>query len=247
MCIVVLLICVAKMCFSGDEFKWRTEENRAYTEHEHLGFSVKWQFVTVGSAVMDVRGVENVRGRECYHIVTEAITAPFFDAFYKVRDQNESFIDKQSLCPLRFISRQCEGSFCKQETIEFFQESGGYRVAESTKTGTITLYVQDVLSGLYYMRTRDLEVGKIYSIDAQSGDKAWPLSVTIIGLNEVTVPAGTFHCVVVEPKIREGAGIFQAKGKLTVWLTDDERHMPVLMRSKIAIGAIEAELIEFKN
>jgi hypothetical protein len=36
----------------------------------------------------------------------------------------------------------------------------------------------------------------------------------------VTVEAGTFDCLVVEPILR-GPAIFSQKGRLTVWMTDD--------------------------
>ncbi len=239
--LLILLLCTVPLAAG---VAWRQEKNAAFSDKEHLVFSVHWQFITVGSAVMDVRGIEEVRGRPCYHIVTEASTSSFFDAFYKVRDKNESFMDTQSLSSLRYVSHICEGKYCSQETIELFGDTGRYEIAVSTKCGPTSPWVQDVLSALYYLRTRQLEPERTYSIDAQSGDKTWPLTVKVLGRAKVHVPAGRFDCVVVEPKLREGAGIFKAQGKLTVWLTDDARHMPVLMRSKIAIGAIEAELTE---
>ncbi|MCK4351501.1 MAG: DUF3108 domain-containing protein, partial [Candidatus Krumholzibacteria bacterium] len=39
--------------------------------------------------------------------------------------------------------------------------------------------------------------------------------------------------------------IFEHKGKLTIWVTDDTLRMPVLMRSKVVIGAFEAVLKEY--
>jgi hypothetical protein len=53
---------------------------------------------------------------------------------------------------------------------------------------------------------------------------------------------GKKDCVVIEPII-QGDGLFKAKGKLYIWLTNDEACLPVLMKSEITIGAIEAELI----
>jgi hypothetical protein len=60
----------------------------------------------------------------------------------------------------------------------------------------------------------------------------------------VTVPAGTFDCLVVEP-VLQTSSIFEHKGKLTIWLTDDSLKMPVLMRSKVVVGAFEAVLKEY--
>jgi hypothetical protein len=61
----------------------------------------------------------------------------------------------------------------------------------------------------------------------------------------VKVPAGEFYCVVVEP-ILQTPGIFEQKGSLTVWLTDDEKKMPVLMKSKVVVGSIVTELVSYQ-
>jgi len=60
------------------------------------------------------------------------------------------------------------------------------------------------------------------------------------------VPAGEFECFVVEPVLRIGTGIFQAKGRLLVWLTADSKKVPVLMRSQIVVGSVEARLTEMR-
>lgn len=70
--------------------------------------------------------------------------------------------------------------------------------------------------------------------------------MTVRGREKVETPAGTFDCLVVEPTLRSGA-FFKNEGKLTIWLTDDDRRMPVLMRSKLPIGAISVELTEYQR
>ena len=50
----------------------------------------------------------------------------------------------------------------------------------------------------------------------------------------------------IEPLLRAG-GIFKNKGRLVVWITDDERRMPVLMKSKVTIGSISVVLTEVKR
>lgn len=228
-------------------FAWRAEPNTAFTFGEKLNFAVHWQFVSVGSASMSVAGPDNLRDRQAYHIVTEARSTEFFDNFYKVRDVNESWIDTQSLCSLKFASHIRESKTVKDETVEIDQPNGTFFLVEKSTAGVVPAWVQDVLSALYFVRTRELENGAEYVVDALSGDKPWPLTVKVVGRETVQVPAGTFDCFVVEPAVRDGAGIFQAKGKLWVWLSADNRKMPVLMRSKIAVGAVEAQLVSYEN
>ena len=47
-----------------------------------------------------------------------------------------------------------------------------------------------------------------------------------------------------EPLAREG-GLFRSEGRLFVWLTDDDRKMPVRVSTKISIGSVDSELLEF--
>jgi Protein of unknown function (DUF3108) len=213
---------------------------------ESLKFEVAWKFIGVGYANMDVAGVVDMNGRKVYHIFTSARSTSFFDSFYKVRDTNESWIDKESFCSLKYASRNDEDNKKKDETIEFDQINHTFTILESSKTGAIPLWVNDVLSALYYVRTQELVVGKDIEVDAHSGDLSWPLIVKVYRREKVKVPAGEFDCFVVEPLLRIGTGIFQAKGRLLVWLTADSKKIPVLMSSKIVVGSVEARLTEMR-
>jgi LysM repeat protein len=227
-------------------FSWRKETNMVFGTRERLEFEVRWKFISVGTATMEIHGIEDVNGRQAYHIYSSARSSNFFDTFYKVRDTNESWMDAESLCSLKFASRISECGHNRTETVVLNHEKKQFRIEESGKTGDASQWAQDVLSSLYYLRTKELEVGKEYLLDAHSSDKSWPLKVRVVKREKVKVPAGEFNCYVVEPAIREGAGIFQAKGSLWVWLTADEKRVPVLMRSKIAVGSIEAQLKSMK-
>ena len=242
MAVVVFMACIAVPVQS--EFVWRSEPNQAFTVGEKLVFNIQWQFIVVGTATMEVRNIEEVNGRPCYHIVTEARSAAFFDNFFKVRDVNESWMDVESLCSHKFINNISEGNFKKYETLLFDQQNLTFEIPEEKKSGTIPTWVQDVLSALYYFRTKAIGVGDNFSVDAHSGDKSWPLYVDVLRKERIRVPTGTYSCFVLEPKVRENAGIFQAKGRLWVWVTDDARRLPVRMSSKVAIGSIITNLID---
>jgi hypothetical protein len=99
-----------------------------------------------------------------------------------------------------------------------------------------------VLSAFYFIRTQNLRVGDSLDLAAVSGKKKYNLKVLCLGRETITVAAGEFRTLVVEPMLK-GDGLFKAKGKLTIWVTDDEKHIPVKMQSKIPVGSIKAELV----
>ena len=107
----------------------------------------------------------------------------------------------------------------------------------------ISVGAQDVLSSLYYVRMMDLTVGRSVFIENHADKKNYPLEIKVLRKERVTVPAGRFNCIVVEPSVR-GAGLFSHKGKLTVWLTDDAARVPVLMKTKVVVGSISAVLTD---
>ena len=75
-------------------------------------------------------------------------------------------------------------------------------------------------------------------------DKVYPLDILYHGKETVSVKAGTFRCIILEPLVQEG-GLFKSAGSIVVWLTDDMLKIPVKVKTKIIIGSIDAELIGY--
>jgi len=123
-------------------------------------------------------------------------------------------------------------------------DQAAHKATYKDKTVAIAPRTQDVLSALYYVRTLPLDVGQAIALANHTDGKNYPLVVKVLGRERVTVDAGTFDCLVVEPILR-GPAIFSQKGRLTVWVTDDKYKMPVLMKSKVVIGHVSAVLKEF--
>jgi Protein of unknown function (DUF3108) len=215
--------------------------NNAFKIGEKLTFAVKWGLVTAGYATMEVKGVVDGGNNKVYEIVSESRTSSFFDVFYTVRDTVKSYVDMDGIYSWRFEKHLKEGKYLDDEIIAYNQNN--HSASRDGKTFEIPPYVQDILSAFYYIRTQKLEVGQEISIPANAGDKNYELIVKVLQKTPLKVSKGTFNTVLVEPLVKYG-GIFQHKGRLLIWLTDDERKMPVLMRSKISVGSISAELVE---
>lgn len=224
------------------KFKPRAADNGVWGVGESLVFSVDYGFYKAGTAIMAVADCVTVNGDVCYHIKTTAVSNDFISAFYKVNDEVNSYIDVNGLFSRRFEKKLKEGKYKSDRFVDFYHDR---LIALNTRSKyaltPIPLYVQDILSSLYYLRTFDIEVGKDCFIEVYADGKVYPLRVIVHGKEKVKVPAGTFKCIKVEP-VLQSEGIFKQDGKLTVWLTDDEKKMPVKMTSKILIGSIGANL-----
>jgi hypothetical protein len=210
---------------------------------ERLVFAVQYGLVTAGEATLEVRNLATLEKRPSYRIVSDARTNDFFSKFFQVRDRYESYIDTTELYSLRYEKHVREGKFKRDEVVDFDQVR--HRAIYKDKVVPIPPRCQDVLSALYYVRTLPLEVGQSISLANHTDGKNYPLVVKVHARERVKVDAGEFDCLVVEPILR-GPGVFTQKGRLTVWLTDDDRRLPVLMKSKVVIGHVAAILKEYQ-
>ncbi len=217
--------------------------NDAFGPGEYLKFDLKYSFITPGYAEMSVDSVFDYNGRLCYSITTRASSYGFFDKVFKVRDSGLTYMDVWGLFPWRFEKHLREGGY----TANVHQEFDQYRGLAFEKEDTVLVhrYIQDVLSSLYYVRTLDLEVGDTVHVVNYNDRECYNLAVIVHGREEIDVEAGTFDCLKVEPLLKS-AGLFKHEGRLTVWLTDDRLKMPVLMKSKVIVGHLAAELTEFR-
>jgi hypothetical protein len=220
----------------------RTIDNVAFGVGEKLSFDVNYGFINAGTASMEVSKLIEFQGRPCYQIVTHANSNKFFTSFYKVDDRVESIIDAAGLFSWRFEKKLREGGYRAERSYQFDQVRN--LVMEGKDTIPVEPYTQDALSVLYYVRTVPLEVGKsVYAYNYVDGKKM-NLEVKVLKKEQITVAAGTFDCLVVEP-LSQSVGVFKNEGTLRVWLTDDRLRLPVLMKSKILVGSISAELTDY--
>ena len=227
-------------------FITRTVSNGAWNVGEHLVFSIDYGFINAGTATMSVLDTVTVNGGPCYHIRTTAISNRFISSFYEVRDMVDSFIDMDGLFSRRLEKHLREGKYESDRVVDFYHDRLlALNTQNKFPSTEIPLYVQDILSVLYYIRTFPLEVKKTTVIEVYADGKVYPLDVLVHKRERIKVPAGTFNTLVVEPKLKS-EGLFRQKGKLLVWLTDDERKMPVKMTSEIAIGSIGSNLESYR-
>jgi hypothetical protein len=75
--------------------------------------------------------------------------------------------------------------------------------------------------------------------------KTYHLAVRVLERETVKLKSGEFDCFKIQPVLL-GEGLFKAKGEVFIWLTADERRIPVRMRSKIFIGSISANMIDYR-
>ena len=207
---------------------------------ERMEYDVKFGAIRVGNAHMEVVALDNLRGRPAWHTAFWVQGGNFL---YRVNDVYESWMDAETLSSLRFVQELEEGGKDIERRFEIYPERSVF-VQTSKKPLKEEKSVSQPLddgSFLYFVRTIPLEVGQTYDFNRYFRPDRNPVRIRVLRKERVKVPAGTFDAIVIQPVIKT-KGIFSENGHAEIWLTDDERHIMVQLKSKLSFGSLNLYL-----
>jgi len=204
---------------------------------ERLEYQVKYGFLGVGSAVLEVLGLDAVRGTPAIHVT---FTVKGGIRVYRVNDTYESWFDPTSYSTLRAVQNIDEGSYDRERNFEFFPDRKTFKENDKPETATVAEPL-DEASFLFFLRSMPLEVGQTYEFARYFRPEKNPVRVVVVRKEPVKVPAGTFNTVVVRPVIRT-SGIFGEGGRAEVWFTDDSTRTLVQLKSQLKFGSLNLYL-----
>lgn len=208
---------------------------------EVLTYDVKFGVFKVGTGTMSVVGTEDIRGREAWRTrfaVEGGIPG------YRVNDRMESWFDTRTLQSLRFEQSLLEGGTDRHRHFEIFPERGEYTDVVRGETAPSVGNPLDEGAFLYVLRSLPLEPGRSYTFNRYFKPDRNPVTIRVLRRERVQVPAGSFDALVVQPVIHT-AGIFSENGRAEVWITDDDRHLVVQLKSKLPFGSLNLYLRDY--
>jgi hypothetical protein len=224
--------------------------NTSFQEGEKLTFRVYYNmrfiWINAGNAEFTT-SVEDVANRKAYHITGVGRTASSFEWFYKVLDTYESYIDRQTMLPMRFVRHVSEGSTKFMNDVKFDHKNK--QATSENKAFYIPDCTQDVLSAMYFARNINYnghKPGDKISFDMFLDNQVYSLYVKYLGKEQITTKMGTFNAIRIAPLLIKGT-IFKGGDNMTVWLSDDPNHIPVRVESPILIGSVKIDLMEYSN
>lgn len=207
---------------------------------EKLYFDIYWLGIYVGKAVL-----EAVNDNGNIKITSQVHSAPLISAFYKVEDYAESHITNGVTS--FFKIKQREGR--KRGNKETFFDITSKKVTHVNHIkGTKDEYtindgnLWDVMSGFYYLRTQKLNVGETVYINIFDSNKFYKAEVEVLRKDKVVMSDDKeLDAVVVKPRLKS-EGLFENKGDISVWLSDDDMKIPLKVETEVPIGKVTAEL-----
>ncbi len=188
-----------------------------------------------------------------YHVVMEGRSKGAFNWFFKVRDRFESYIDEHHLLPSVFKKKVREGDYETQRIVHFNQDSGSiaYRNLKNGFNGVVkTPYqVQDIVSSIYYIRNWDFtsaHIGQKYNLNIFIDDSIHQIQFEYLGIKTIKTKLGNFECLKFKPKVITG-NMFAEESPMTIYVSNDANHLPILAISKLTLGSVRMELEAYEG
>jgi hypothetical protein len=249
-CLILFLISASPFTAAAQSSAACRLENRAFQPGEKVFYKViyNWNslWLNAGEVSFDVK--EGVYGSsKVYHVVGEGSTYKSYDWFYKVRDTYETYIDQETMLPLKFVRDVNEGGFTIYNNVSFRHQEG--KATSTNGTFDISACAQDVLSAIYYARNIDFNQYRpndTIPVDIFLDDSLYHVYIRYLGKEKLETQAGDYQCIKFRPLLIKGT-IFKGGEKMTVWVTDDGNKIPVLVESPIIVGFVRAELFKYSG
>jgi len=209
---------------------------------ERLSFGARYGIFSVGSAAMEVMGIDTVHGVETVHIRFRITGGALW---YHLDQTIESWVGRYDFHSRRYSSIQDERGHHRENRYEIYPDSGYYREVGRDTTFATVLEPLDDAAFLYWIRTVPLEVGKKYEYARYFRPDRNPVIIEVLGRERVSVAGKKWQAIVVRPKIPQGRGIFAEKSETHIWLSDDPQRIVLAIQSNFSFGQVTLKLKDY--
>jgi hypothetical protein len=244
--VLALAVQMPQLCLGSTDSKANAQI--PFAPGERLVFELRWAVVPAGKAVLQVMPMKTIDGSRAYHFRMTAETNAFVDMFYKIRDRIDSYVAADMSHAIHYRKKQLEGGSQRDINVQFDWDNSTAQYSDGTKTRNAIEIVPgtfDPLSVFYYSRLATYETDGTIECPVSDGKKLVSGSAKIVRRETVKVPGGTFETYLIEPELKDVGGVFRKSknAKIQLWVTADERRLPVKIASKVSVGSFVGELI----
>ncbi len=223
--------------------------NNAFQVGEKLRYRITYGFVDAGEAILEVKATHKKgNGRDLLHAVGTGRTLGGFNAFYKVEDVYQTFLDKKGVFPWFFVRRVNEGGYIIEQDYAFLQHKEKVDNGKG-KTFNVPVGAQDMISSFYHARTLPLDnckKGQIFTFPCFMDDELYNLKIKYVGDEVIHLRKGKFECMKFVPVVQTGR-YFKSEEDVNFWVTKDQNRIPVLVKAKIPVGIVKMHLVEWSG
>jgi hypothetical protein len=230
------------------------QKEPAFSSGEWFKFKMSYSnWLKAGNATLLVKDAR-IGDKDVYHVVGKGWTTGMIKWFFKVKDRYESYFDKQTIMPYKFVRNIDEGGHTKDIEIDFDQKNNKAHV-NNKKHNTQKVFdtppnIQDMVSTFYYLRnnldTRKLKIGDEVKVDMFFDEENYGFKLKYLGEETIETDFGDVESLKFRPYVMAGR-VFKEEESLTLWVSKDKNKVPLRIKADLAVGSLRADLEAFKG
>lgn len=231
-----------------------SQQESAFGDGEWFKFRMSYSnWLKAGNATLLVKD-EVLHEKPVYHVVGKGWTTGMIKWFFKVTDRYESYFDKTTHLPYKFVRNIDEGGHTKDLEIDFDQTNHKAHVHDKKHKRKMVIdtkpNIQDMVSTFYYLRnnldTENLKVGDEVQIDMFFDEENYGFKLQYLGEEVIETDFGDVEALKFRPYVMAGR-VFKEEESLTLWVSKDKNKLPLRIKADLAVGSLRADLEAFKG
>ncbi|MGC2660614.1 MAG: DUF3108 domain-containing protein, partial [Bryobacteraceae bacterium] len=213
-----------------------------------LFYRVEWHLVTAGTAAFDISKVK----ANDWKISLDLESAGIVTKLYRVVDKYMASTDGE-FCATSSVLDSQEGKRHRVTRLNFdnVKNKVNYEerdmVANKTTSQTIDVFpcTREIAGALATLRMMDLPLGKSATIAITDGKKVAKARIESQTKDTISVEGKSYQTVRYEAFLFDNV-LYKRKGRLFIWMTDDDQHLPVQLRVQLGfpVGNITLGLVK---
>lgn len=230
------------------------QQESAFADGEWFKFRMSYSnWLKAGEATLTVKETK-LKNKEVYHVVGKGKTTGMIKWFFKVKDRYESFFDKETILPYKFIRDINEGGHTKDIEIEFDQRNHKAHVNDKKHNKQTVIdtkpNIQDMVSTYYYLRNKidinTLKIGDEIKTYMFFDEENYGFKLKYLGEEIITTKFGRVKTLKFRPYVMAGR-VFKEEESLTLWVSKDKNKVPLRIKADLAVGSLRSDLEAFKG
>jgi hypothetical protein len=217
--------------------------SQSYLVDEKLTYRAGFRVVSAGESTLELT-TDSLGNKRVYHIESTVSTNSFLDIFYKVRDKIDVWVDQNDFSLYKTKKNIKEGKYKYKHEIDISYDT---TLVDNDKQQFLTQKVFDPISIIYYLRLQILNIGQQFILPIFDGKSIKEIAVSVVGNENVSVPAGKFDCIFVAPSSTDGSKLLKNNGEMKIWFSNDSLKLPVKIEQQTNIGTMVLELKNVKR
>lgn len=234
-----------------------TGENLAFKGGESLSYKINFKWGAINSDVAKATLTleeTTLNGKAVYASRLFGQTAKFYDSFFKLREDFQSWFSVSDLAPQKFYRDTREGKYRCTNDYRFVWNAAEPHISADIWTTRAPRFVKDipldrctfdVMTLFYTARNMDMSrvrAGEKYPMTFAVADDVYTVYFVYLGKEDKAVKGlGTVRSMKFTVEVVEG-DVFTGESDLTLWFSDDDNRIPVCFEAPLKIGMVAGRL-----